>query len=113
MTGIDDSTSAKGSLIASNPSQIVQFSNYNQSLKKRIIKNDDQLLHNSTLVNLPSNKNVIAMLQNLPTDQSLVHSSGSKPPIAPGQSETSFINVERSKSLIIEKGLAHTKGDAV
>lgn len=101
-------------MIASNQSQIVQFSNYNQSLKKRIIKNDDQLLHNSTLVNLPSNKNVIAMLQNLPNEQSLMHSSGSKPPpIAAGQSETSFINLERSRSLIIEKGLAHTKGDAV
>lgn len=129
-TGIEDSKDAKGSLIVSSQSQIVQISNYSQYLKKRNInRNDEEAMHN-TSSNLVTPKNVLCLLQNSinqtpsTTTSSVnqnepsvaVTSMSNKPITTVGQISDSSINVtnvDLSKSLIIEKGFVHPKGDAV
>ena len=98
----------------STHSQITQMSNYNRYLRKKAIqeKNEEEnSLHNSTLVNLTSNRNVISLLANsinaqeanLPTTN-----------INKSTAETSFINSDSTtRSLIIEKSAPHSKGEAV
>ncbi|KAH9518226.1 hypothetical protein DERF_008817 [Dermatophagoides farinae] len=128
--GIEDSKDAKGSLIVSSQSQIVQISNYSQYLKKRNInRNDEEAMHN-TSSNLVTPKNVLCLLQNSinqtpsTTTSSVnqnepsvaVTSMSNKPITTVGQISDSSINVTNvdvSKSLIIEKGFVHPKGDAV
>ncbi|OTF77975.1 hypothetical protein BLA29_000620 [Euroglyphus maynei] len=128
--GIEDSTNPKGSLIVSSQSQIVQISNYGQYLKKRGINmNDEETMHN-TSSNLVTPKNVLCLLQNsinqpssTPTSSLnqnepsvAVTSMSNKAITAVGQISDSSINVnnvDHTKSLIIEKGFVHPKGDAV
>ncbi|KAH9427003.1 hypothetical protein DERP_014979 [Dermatophagoides pteronyssinus] len=128
--GIEDSTNAKGSLIVSSQSQIVQISNYSQYLKKRgINRNDEEATHN-TSANLVTPKNVLCLLQNsinqtpsTPTSSLnqnepsvAVTSVSNKAITTVGQISDSSINVNNvdlTKSLIIEKGFVHPKGDAV
>lgn len=79
-------------------------------------RNDEDLSERpSSLVNLPSNRNVLALQF---TSACPVIQEINAPAAASGasrqQAETSFINIEQPKSLIVsEKCLVHSRGDAV
>jgi len=90
------------------------MSNYSRYLKKRAIqenRNDEDL--QSTLVNL-SNKNALTLqftslnMQD-PNTSVPTNVTFNKQSLA----ETSFINIDQPKSVIVEKGLPYSKGEPV
>ena len=100
------------------------MSNLSRYLKKRALqdsRNEEEglSLQNSTLVNMSSNRNVLAMQFNVqdpntstaPASVAAVTASNNSN--KQSMTETSFINIEQPKSVIVEKNLPHSRGDAV
>ena len=129
LAGIDDNVCGKGSLISSH-NQLAQMTQYNRYLKKRAAiqenRNDEETSQqqpNSTLVNMSSARNVFAMQFNGMPDPSTtpahIASMAAAAAAAAASNkqqsiaETSFINIEQPKSVIVEKNLPHSRGDAV
>lgn len=124
---MDDQIS-KGTILSTHP-QLTQMSNYSRYLRKKAMQEkanaddaatasaDQNSLHNSTLVNLSSNRNFFSILAN---SQEATAAAAAAANISTGSignksniAETSFIHGESAttRSLIIEKSLP--RGDAV
>lgn len=85
-----------------------------ESSQQQQRNDDDSSERPSSLVNLSSNRNVVTLqfTPACPVIQEANASTASS--LSKQQAETSFINIDQPKSLIVaEKCLAHARGDAV
>lgn len=83
-----------------------------ESSQQQQRNDDDSSERPTSLVNLSSNRNVLT-LQFTPACP-VIKEVNASTSLSKQQAETSFINIEQPKSLVVaEKCLAHARGDAV